>query len=302
MKKKIKDSVYEYDNAIKIYDPSEFAYNIFPIPSDIAYENKNTIKLVEVFLVICVYKNMLNETDLSIYDIIEFLGYPSNYSTISQSTTPQKMVEAIEKLKEMGYIGCELDKVTYKKKIHIRFNAKLHYERTITNKHRYVLLYGDELLKIIEYNRNRKKGENKPTLSKVLICLLFIRDYIPRRPSQMITMYTDSIDDYKKNYPECYNSSFDSLSEDLPFTRQTVSRCCKELEDLEILHTERFNKNVRYTVRNRVYDKKVVTTLFTNYKKREKEKVYAIGEDYYKTEVNNKIDIILKAVMKNREI
>ena len=93
-----------------------------------------------------------------------------------------------------------------------------------------------------------------------------------------------SMEKRKKESPEVFASHYKYIAQDLGINETTVSKAVSILEKLEIIHHQVLPRNVD---NNGMW--RCEKIIFTNYAKREGNREYAKGKQYYMKEIENYI-------------
>ena len=142
------------------------------------------------------------------------------------------------------------------------------------------MIYIDEIRKIIDFKREYPTAE----ISYIILVLAYIRMMIFNRPICVENTAGISIEKIKKESPEILASHYKYIAQDLGINETTVSKAVSILEKLEIIHHQVLPRNVDNDGMWRC--EKII---FTNYAKREGNREYANGKQYYMKEIENYI-------------
>ena len=141
-------------------------------------------------------------------------------------------------------------------------------------------IYTDEIRKIINFKREYPTTE----ISYIMLVLAYIRMMIFNRPVCIEYIAGISMEKRKKESPEVFASHYKYIAQDLGINETTVSKAISILEKLEIIHHQVLPRNVD---NNGMW--RCEKIIFTNYAKREGNREYAKGKQYYMKEIENYI-------------
>lgn len=165
---------------------------------------------------------------------------------------------------------------------------------------RFGILYVDEIIKVLSYTKEDKKGR-PPNKDAMLLILAYLRLSIPRRRNELhydeIGIGDDEASDSditkrRDKYPESCNAYFKDIAIDVGLTEYVASKYIHLLKDLKIIYFEHMPR-LRFDGEWRTD-----CTLFCNWYKRDGDMLLASGSAYYGLEISAKKRLIVQSRVK----
>ena len=165
---------------------------------------------------------------------------------------------------------------------------------------RFGILYVDEIIKVLSYTEEDKKGR-PPNKDAMLLILAYLRLSIPRRRNELhydeIGIGDDEASDSditkrRDKYPESCNAYFKDIAIDVGLTEYVASKYIHLLKDLKIIYFEHMPR-LRFDGECRTD-----CTLFCNWYKRDGDMLLASGSAYYGLEISAKKRLIVQSRVK----
>lgn len=274
-----KEIVLEYTSTTTLEgDASVFIM----VPQNILFSNEPNNHLISVFSYFSIKRGLDGTVNFSVNGIVSWLNKQPNRN---KNGINAKVIECIEYLKSENYLMVSepLDNASMNEAV---FNAgKVRKE---CEGHTFIILYLDELKKILHY-RKPEKEKSRIGYDTVLLVFLYLRYITFKRPNKLMIEEIGKggggwgdIEARRAYSPEAFDAYYYQLAENLALTDRAVSAAVKILSDLELVY---FEQLPRYKYGD---EWRTDHTIFAFYYKREKGKLLAAGKSYYELEVANK--------------
>lgn len=285
------NKIVEYSGFSELYDDSAI-YMMMPIDiiskpvGDACSLSNNISARAAVFSYFYMKRCVDNTVCFSIDKIAQWLGRNPNKSVRGIN---KKVLYTIECIRDLGYIGYSDEFLSRRNKWSLNVDGD--WKNKNIDKSRYGILYLDEIKTILQYKDDSLYSNSFNNL----LVFSYLRMMIPKRPN-ILPLSAISVEENKKSLPEAYDCFYTDISEYIGLSPRIVSRCVSELVDMGLIYAESLPR-VRCVDNNGEFVFRTDHMLFCNVYKREKDKLYAYGEDYYKDEIERKkkkINTILK--------
>lgn len=272
------DGKYEY-NRIPLNDSaSKYIY----VPISVIADTVSDMRRVGVFSYLRIHCGLNNVIGFTVPDIVEWCGgKPDRRANGSND----KVLSTIDALSSGGYLTylTEKSRSSYMK---CKFDVSNYYEECSDG---YAVLYLDEVDKIMNYQKeNIKDGSLNNTT--ILLVFAYLRNKIRRRPNELKPeeRTSDGIQKRKERIPDAYGSNISDIADELGVSSKTLSKIIDILEyELELIVTDR-----AYRVKTENDEFRTLPTIFANTYKREDRYLLITGEDYSRTEIELKAQIM----------
>ena len=153
----------------------------------------------------------------------------------------------------------------------------------------YAVVYLDEIGKIMNYQKeNIKDGSLNNTT--ILLVFAYLRNKIRRRPNELKPeeRTSDGVQKRRERIPDAYGSNISDIADELGVSSKTLSKIIDILEyELELIVTDR-----AYRVKTENDEFRTLPTIFANAYKRDDRYILITGEDYSRTEIELKAQIM----------
>ena len=279
---------YEYPIVTKLTDSAARYMNI---PKSIILDDEMDSRRVAVFTYIhsCIGR-WDNVCRFNLPNMIKWCG---NKPKSGKDGINAKFINTIDELSDRGYLTY-LDKDIDVKHIECEFDYDYYKNDYMNNG--FGVIYFDEIEKIMNY-KNEKK-DNLITNSIILLVFAYFRFRIIRRSNKLKTEFgqrnTDgtnnhSVDVQKRKLknPDAYEDTFDNIASLLGISDKTLLKAVDILEQLDLIVTDR-----AYRVKDEEGKYHTPKTIFANTYKREREFLLASGDEYCRTEIENRAKIL----------
>lgn len=222
----------------------------------------------------------------NIEHIVSWCGYVPDHK---KGKIDEKFMLILNWFCDIGFISCcevvdhcnGTNKIRepYTKNLTAILNQK--WYKTKTDTERFAILYMDEIIKILDYDC--KKRSVSITTSNLLFVFAYLRLHILTRNSK------EGEDlEHRLKSPESYYGFYKDISSDTGITAKSLSGIFNILYELELIYMQRVKRRI---VENNNLRFVTLPTFFANRYKRLKGKLIYSGEEYYKNEVQNMIQI-----------
>lgn len=270
------DYKYEYTKTPLSDLESKYIY----IPLSVIVDNELDIKRVGILSYLRVRCGLDDVIGFTIPDMVEWCGMKPNNRPDKAN---DKFLNVIDDLSSRGYLIylTEKNKSSYMK---CKLDSDYYYNSCSNG---YAVVYLDELEKIMDYKNLQGNSVNNLT---ILLVFAYLRNKIRRRPNELKPeeRTPDGIQKRKKRFPDAFDSNISEISKDLGIHKQTLSKVIDILEqDLGLIVTDR-----AYRIKNENNEFRTLPTIFANAYKREDKYLLAAGEEYSRTEIELKANII----------
>lgn len=270
------DGKYEYKRITLNELESKYIY----IPLSVITDIELDVRRAGVFSYIRIHCGLNNVINFTVPDIVEWCG---NKPDRRANGSNDKTLSTIDALSSKGYLTylTEKSKSSYMK---CNFDTAYYYEECSNG---YAVIYLDELEKIMNYKKeNLKDGSINNTT--ILLVFSYLRNKIRRRPNELKPeeRTSDGIKKRKERIPEAYGSNISDIANELEISSKTISKIIDILEyELELIVTDR-----AYRVKNENDEFRTLPTIFANAYKREDKYLLITGENYGRTEIEQKAE------------
>lgn len=272
------DGKYEYSKTPLNELESKYIY----IPLSVITDVKLDTRRVGVFSYLRIHCGLNNIINFTIPDIVEWCGGKPDRRTNGSN---DKTLSVIDVLSSGGYLTylTEKSKSSFMK---CKFNSA-YYSDECSNG--YAVVYLDEIDKIMNYQKeNIKDGSLNNTT--ILLVFAYLRNKIRRRPNELKPeeRTSDGIQKRKERIPDAYGSNISDIADELGVSSKTLSKIIDILEyELELIVTDR-----AYRVKTENDEFRTLPTIFANAYKRDDRHLLITGEDYSRTEIELKAQIM----------
>lgn len=272
----IVDGKYEYKRIQLEELQSKYIY----IPLSVITDTKLDIKRVGIFSYLRIHCGLNNVVGFTVSDMVEWCGGKSDRRI---NGTNDKVLSTLDDFSNSGYLTYlnEKSRSSYMK---CEFNTAHYYEECSNG---YAVIYLDELEKIMSYKKENLK-DNTLNNTTILLVFAYLRNKIRRRPNELLPeeRTPDGIRKRKEKLPDAYDSSFVDIGEELNISAKTVSKIIDILEcDMHLITTDR-----AFRVKNEDNEFRTLPTIFANAYKREDKYLLDTGENYSRTEIEQKAE------------
>ena len=273
--------VYEYHSSTEL-EGDAAVYFMVPecLYEAIFWDNDVNDHLLSVFAYFSVKRGLDNTVTFSVNQIVNWLNRQPNRNKVGINN---KVLECIKFLHEKGYLSIT-NPVKNASINEIAFNVDKVREEC--NGHSFIILYLDEIKKILGY---QKTSDEKTHIGNeiVLLVFLYLKYGTFKRPNklmlqEMTNNVEKAVEERRKNSPEAFDDYYYKIAENLGLSSRAVSAATKILHDLGLVY---FEELPRYKHGDKW---RTDHTIFAFMYKRERGKLLASGRAYYEREVENK--------------
>lgn len=272
---------YEYKKSLLVGDEAQSINISLPL-----ILNKNIDeKRVGIFAYLKMCSGMDNIARFIMPDLVEWCGYKSDSKRVGG--TNDRFLNIMDDLSDAGYFTYLTSK-SRSKYIKCAINEN-HYSKDCSNG--YATIYLDELSKILSYKRETKNDIYIKNTT-ILLVFAYLRHKIARRPNELLPeeRTADKIKERKERLPEAYNCNIIDIANDLGISAATTSVALNILEtELGLIVTD-----VAYRVKDKNGVYRTPNTIFANAYKRENNYLLITGEDYSRSEIEQKANKLKK--------
>lgn len=271
----------EYENPSPI-DLTGDAAVYFKIPQDIFWTNDANDHLLAVFSYCSVKRGLDNTITFSINKIVEWMNRLPNRNKYGIN---QKIMDCLKFLEYQGYLQI-MNPLDHSSINEIKFfpekvNKECHGKYFMT-------LYWDEINKILQYPEQKYK-KSYIRYETVLLVFVYLKWNTFKRPNKLMIQHMTGNEEKdvlnrQKESPEAFDAYLYQIADDIGISAKSVSAAVKILSELNLLYTEKLPR-IKFDDKWRTDH-----TLFAFTYKREKSKLIATGERYYKSEIQLKKD------------
>lgn len=271
-----KDYKYEYTKI----PLSELESKYISIPLSVIVDNKADVKRVSVFSYLRIHCGLNNLIGFTIPDVVTWCGMKPNNR---EGKTNDKFLNIVDDFSSQGYLTylTKKDKNAYMK---CEFDMEYYYGLCSEG---YAIIYLDELQKIMDYKNLQGNSIDNST---ILLVLAYFRNKIIRRPNELKPeeRTLNGINQRRERLPEAISSNITTIANELGVHKQTLSKAIDILEyDLKMIVTDR-----AYRIKNENGDFRTLPTIFANAYKRENKYLLNTGDNYSRTEINLRAEIL----------
>lgn len=272
------DGKYEYSKTPLNELESKYIYIPLSVITDIELDTRR----VGVFSYLRVHCGLNNIINFTIPDIVEWCGgKPDRRANGSNDKT----LSVIDILSSGGYLTylTEKSKSSFMK---CKFDSA-YYSNECSNG--YAVLYLDEVDKIMNYQKENIKDSSLNNTT-ILLVFAYLRNKIRRRPNELKPeeRTSDGIQKRRERIPDAYGSNISDIANELGISSKTLSKIIDILEyELELIVTDR-----AYRVKTENDEFRTLPTIFANAYKRDDRYLLITGDDYSRTEIELKAQIM----------
>ena len=271
-----KDYKYEYTKIPLSELESKYIY----IPLSVIVDNKADVKRVSVFSYLRIHCGLNNLIGFTIPDVVTWCGMKPNNR---EGKTNDRFLNIVDDFSSQGYLTylTKKDKNAY---IKCEFDMEYYYDLCSEG---YAIIYLDELQKIMDYKNLQGNSIDNST---ILLVLAYFRNKIIRRPNELKPeeRTLNGINQRRERLPEAISSNITTIANELGVHKQTLSKAIDILEyDLKMIVTDR-----AYRIKNENGDFRTLPTIFANSYKRENKYLLNTGDNYSRTEINLRAEIL----------
>lgn len=267
-----KNYKYEYTKTLLADSESKYIY----LPLSVIVDNELDVKRVSVLSYLRIHCGLNDVVGFTVSDMVEWCNMKPNKR---EGKTNEKFLNIIDDLSNRGYLTylTETSKSSYMK---CKLNAEHYYNQCSDG---YAVVYLDELEKLMNYKNLQGNSISNATL---LLVFAYLRNKIRRRPNELKPeeRTLDGIKQRKERLPDAFDSNISDIAKELGIHKQTFSRVIDILEqELELIVTDR-----AYRIKTEDNEFRTLPTIFANAYKREDKYLLTSGEEYSRTEIEQK--------------
>lgn len=262
---------YEYPSPVKL-EGDEGAY--YAIPASIILATNIDVKRISVFSHFSIRRGLDRTVLFSINGIVKWMGRKPNRNA---NGINNKILQVIDFLRANWYLQLsdEIDSCQCTEAI-----LNLSKVSEECEKHRFAIVYLDELKKIMAYQNTNPKDVYFSN-DVVLLVFAYLRMKIYRRSNKLSLGETD-INTRKLDSPDAYDCYYIEIADDLGISARSVAKAVRVLKDIGLIYYEPLS-------RSQLNGKwRTDHTIFCNAYKREGGYLLASGRGYYESEIKNK--------------
>ncbi len=272
------DGKYEYRRIPLEGSESKYIY----VPLSVITDTELDIRRVAVFSYLRIHCGLNNIVNCTIPDIVEWCGGKSDRRT---NGTNDKFLSTLNAFNNGGYLTylTEKSKSTYMK---CKFNTDYYYDECSDG---FAAIYLDELEKIMSYKKANSK-DSTINNTTILLVFAFLRHRIRRRPNELKPeeRYPANIKSRRERLPDAYSGNIIDMANEIGLSSKTFSKIIDILEcELHLIVTDR-----AYRVKNEDNEFRTLPTIFANTYKREDKYLLDTGDNYSRTEIKLKAEIM----------
>lgn len=275
---------YEYTTVTELTGSAARYMNI---PKSIILDDEMDSRRVAVFAYI--YSCIGRWDNVCRFNLPNMVKWCGNKPKNGKDGINGKFLNTIDELSDRGYLTY-LDNEIDVKYIECEFDHDYYYDDYMSNG--FAVIYFDEIEKIMNYKKEKK--DNLITNSIILLVFAYFRYRIIKRPNELKTKNgernTDgtnniSVDIKKRKTerPDAYEDTFANIANLLGISDKTLLKAVDILEQLDLIVTDR-----AYRIKDEKGKYHTPKTIFANAYKRERKYLLADGEEYSRTEIENK--------------
>ena len=294
---------YEFKTIIEL---TGSASKCFRIPKSIILDNEMDTRRISVFLYL--WLSIGRWDNICRFNLPKLIEWCGNKPERGLKGINSKFINTIDELSNKGYLTYEKESIDIK-----YIECKLDTDHCYNEcQNGFASVYLDEIEKIMNYKKENSK-DSSLTNPVILLVFAYLRLMIWNRPNELKSINgeintdgtnNESVDIKKRKLkrPDAYNDSFIEIASRIGISEKTLLRAVDILEKLNLIVTDRAyrikDKNGKYYTPN---------TIFANTYKREKHKdgkyyILASGDEYCRTEIENKAKILNKEYGGNYKI
>lgn len=270
------DYKYEYTKTLLSDLKSKYIY----IPLSVIVNNDLDVKRIGILSFLRIRCGLDDVAGFTISDMVEWCGMKPNNRP---DKTNDKFLSTLDDLSNRGYLTylTEKNRCSYMK---CKINMEHYYERCSEG---YAVVYLDELQKIMDYKNLQGNSVNNIT---ILLVFAYLKNKIRRRPNELKPeeRTSDGIQKRKERFPDAFDSHISDIAKELGIHKQTLTKTIDILEqDLKLIITDR-----AYRIKNENNEFRTLPTIFANTYKREDKYLLTDDENYGRTEIELKAEIM----------
>lgn len=271
---------YEYPSPTELEGDAAIYFMVPEKIFEAVFDETVNKHLLSVFAYFSVKRGLDNSVTFSVNQIVNWLNRQPNRN---KTGINKKIFECVKYL-------CTHDYVSFQKPLtntsvnEIVFN--LNKVRKECDGHSFIILYLDEIRKILDYEKHKNSSLHlgSETLLTIFLYLKYGTFKRPNKlmPQEMTNNVKRDIEDRRRDSPEAFDDYYYRIAENLGLSSRTVSAATKILNELGLVY---FEELPRYKCGD---EWRTDHTIFAFMYKRERGKLLASGKSYYETEVENK--------------
>ena len=268
------ESKYEYGKIQLEGSASKYIY----VPLSVITDVKLDIRRVAVFSYLRIHCGLNNIVNFTISDIVEWCGGKPDRRVNGSN---DKVLYTLDSLKDGGYLTylAEKSRSSYMK---CEFGFEHYFAQCYNG---FSAIYLDEIGTIMNYKKENSKDS---TVNNFVILLVFayLRNKIRRRPNELMPeeRYSDKIKNRRERIPDAYGGNISDMANEIGISAKTFSKIIDILEcELHLIVTDR-----AYRIKNEDNEYRTLPTIFANAYKREDKYLLDTGNDYSRTEIEQK--------------
>lgn len=259
------------------------------IPASIIKDTNTDSKRVAAYTFFWLRAGRDKKVMFTIESLVSWCGFIPNHD---KGKINEQFKEVTSWLRDIGYITYP-DLNNIKQPYTILLTANLHSDwyKSMTDAHRFAMVYLDEINKIMNYNCGHKS--KTLTNANILSVFAYLRLKIPIR-----SVTEGESKERRLDSPEVFYSYYKDISEELGISEKTLSTILRILsKELDLIYIQRIK---RKSTKDKDGTTKWITlpTLFCNTYKRLRGKLIYNGSDYYNYEIQNTLKKINFASIK----
>ena len=258
------------------------------VPESLILDSRSDDKRISVYAFFASMRGIYGDMTFTLNELLRWMGRkPSRKKGYGSDA----LVSVVSYLEELGYV--RVDGVP-KNAEQTDACFDIDFLNDKCSEERFGILYVDEIMKVLSYVEEDKKGR-PPNRDAMLLILAYLRLNIPRRRNKLHYEEIGAGDDgtnesdvarRRDRYPESYNAHFKDIANDIGLSEYIASKYLHLLMDMKIIYFEcmpRFKFNGEW---------RTDCTLFCNWYKRDGDVLLASGRPYYELEISAKKRLI----------
>ena len=282
-----KNKAYEYTTVTELIGSAAKYMNI---PKSIILDGEMDSRRVAVFTYI--YSCIGRWDNICRFNLPNMIKWCGNKPEKGSKGINGKFLNTIDELSDRGYLTYLDDDIDVKH-IECEFDHDYYYEDYMTG---FAVLYFDEIEKIMNYKKEKK--DNLISNSIVLLVFAYLRYKIIKRSNELKTKNGERNTDGTNNHsvdverrrlknPDAYSGNFIDMANEIGISDKTLLKAVDILEQLGLIVTDR-----AYRIKDEKGKYYTPKTIFANAYKRERKYLLADGEEYSRTEIENKAALL----------
>lgn len=261
------------------------------IPESLIFDSESDDKRISVYSFFASMRGIYGDMTFTLNELSKWMGRkPSRKRGYGNDA----LASTVSYLEGLGYIDVDGDPKNTEQ-TDASFNIDFLNDKC--SEERFGILYVDEIMRVLSYVEEAKKGR-PPNRDAMLLILAYLRLNIPRRRNKLHYEEVGAGDGEnsdsdiikrRNKYPESYNAHFKDIAKDVGLTEYIASKYIHLLKDMKIIyfeHMPRFKFNGEW---------RTDCTLFCNWYKRDGDMLLASGSAYYSLEISAKKRLIAKS-------